>query len=55
VGYVAAYGEWVALRSAKIKYGDNIFLEREKGVVLANPAGLGSLGVVSQKVLSFDK
>lgn len=55
VGYVAAYGEWDALRAAKIKYGDNIFLERERGVVLANPAGLGSLGVVSQKVLSFDK
>ena len=28
VGYVTAYGEWDALRSAKIKYGEHIFLER---------------------------
>lgn len=52
VGYVAAYGEWDALRAAKIKYGDNIFLEREKSVVLANPSDLGSVGVVSEKVLT---
>lgn len=29
VGYVTAYGEWDALRYAKTKFGENIFLVRE--------------------------
>ena len=38
VGYITAYGEWDALRIAKNKYGENIFIERDSKIVQANPS-----------------
>jgi hypothetical protein len=29
VGYVSAYGEWDALRSANMRFGEQVFLVRE--------------------------
>lgn len=33
VGYVTAYGEWDAMREAKLKFGDDIFLIKEPDYV----------------------
>lgn len=49
VGYVTAYGQWDALRSAKTKFGEGVFIERQPYAVQSNPADLARVAVVSQK------
>jgi len=49
VGYVTAYGQWDALRSAKIRFGEGVFIERQPHAVPSNPADLARVAVVSQK------
>jgi len=49
VGYVTAYGQWDALRSAKIRFGEGVFIERQPHAVSANPTDLAGVAVVSQK------
>ena len=49
VGYVTAYGQWDALRSAKNRFGEEIFIERQPHSVSSNPNRLDRVDVVSQK------